>query len=342
MSYVEKPQDFIPDSELEEHPILRGFFRCPLSPELYVSRAGVVWTEDRETFVRPSPNKYSYPGFSSRDKSYLLHVVLASTFIRKFPSDRPLVVNHRDGRKSNFALTNLEWVTESQNIFHAFKTGLISNKSVKVKVKNLVSGEVREVDSINACARLLACNPSKVYNYLRHEPSAPFLGEFDVVYADSKWNAFTKDDVGKPAFGRNRPVIVTNTQTNVTVIYGSATRAAQCIPFKQPEICARASGRQPRESKGYRFVWLDEYLGSREGIPYVPAKEPVPVISQDFVRRERPVRLHYDDGTVEDFEGSTAAGKKHGVCKDTIQRLARMGAKLENFRVEYLRWPPSR
>lgn len=340
--YVEIPQDFIPDSELEEHPILRGFFRCPLSPELYVSRTGVVWTEDRETFVRPKHNKYGYPGFSSRDKPYLLHIVLASTFIRKPLSNRPLVINHRDGQKGNFTLTNLEWVTESQNAKHASQTGLNPNKPVKVKVKHLGTGEVREVESINACARLLACNPSKIYNYLAHEHSSPLLGEFDAVYADSKWNAFTKDDIGKPPLGRNRPVIVTEIATNTSVIYGSATRASQCIPFKQAEICSRAAGRQPRESKGYRFVWLDEYLESREGIPYVPAKEPVSVITKDFVRRERPVRLIYDDGTVEDFEGSTAAGKKHGVCKDTIQRLARMGAKLENFRVEYLRWPPSR
>ena len=55
-------------------------------------------------------------------KKYLLHRLLAQTFIPN-PSDKPQV-NHIDGDKLNNSLSNLEWVTQSENQKHAYSTGL--------------------------------------------------------------------------------------------------------------------------------------------------------------------------------------------------------------------------
>lgn len=57
-------------------------------------------------------------------KRIQVHVLVLKAFV----GPRPLnyLTNHKDGIKSNNFLSNLEWVTSSQNTKHAFSIGLIT------------------------------------------------------------------------------------------------------------------------------------------------------------------------------------------------------------------------
>jgi len=66
-------------------------------------------------------------GSRSKKKTFRVHKGLAETFIPN-PDDKPQV-NHIDGNKLNNSLDNLEWVTNRENIIHAFETGIVDTKT---------------------------------------------------------------------------------------------------------------------------------------------------------------------------------------------------------------------
>jgi len=59
---------------------------------------------------------------NNKTKLFNLYRLLAIHFIPN-PQSKPQV-NHIDGNRLNYALSNLEWVTQSENMKHAYNNGL--------------------------------------------------------------------------------------------------------------------------------------------------------------------------------------------------------------------------
>lgn len=117
-----------------------------------------------------------YPTVSIYRKQISVHVLVATAFIGKKPFDNAQV-NHIDSNRSNNHVSNLEWVTPSQNIKHSFDTtnrvNFFKNKfskehpaSKKIVGTNLLTGEKIIFDSGMDAVRLgfRSCSISRSCN----------------------------------------------------------------------------------------------------------------------------------------------------------------------------------
>ena len=59
-------------------------------------------------------------------KSFLIYRIVAQQFIPN-PENKP-EVNHKDGNRLNNKVSNLEWMTRSENEKHAYDTGLYTSR----------------------------------------------------------------------------------------------------------------------------------------------------------------------------------------------------------------------
>ena len=96
--------------------------------------------------------RYHKYNLAKEGKSVLtsVHRIVAKAFIPN-PENKPQI-NHKDGNRLNNVIENLEWCTASENIIHAFATGLSKNArgedSVKSKLKESDVLEIRRLHSL--------------------------------------------------------------------------------------------------------------------------------------------------------------------------------------------------
>lgn len=112
---------------------------------------------------------------NGKRKTELVHRLIALTFIENKTNASD--VNHKDGNRLNNELSNLEWVSRSENLKHSYRvlgrkcwmkgmTGAKNSKSKKIKC--LKNGELfKEYDSIMDAQRDLKIKNNGIVNALK-------------------------------------------------------------------------------------------------------------------------------------------------------------------------------
>ena len=90
---------------------------------------------------------YMVVSLTINDRRMLLkiHRIVARRFL--VCSNSTHVVNHKDGNKLNNHIDNLEWISASENVKHAYRTGLNKGRKIKVSQYTLDNVFVKEYDS---------------------------------------------------------------------------------------------------------------------------------------------------------------------------------------------------
>ena len=136
----------------------------PRDPRIMVSNKGNVVSYKRggagyPLKKCPNANGYQKVGTGSTSSQYV-HRMVADTWIDNPNHYRD--VNHINGDKDDNSVENLEWTTRSENIRHAFRTGLKKHTGGRkgTPIRIVETGEVFE--SLHECAKRIGGTQSGI------------------------------------------------------------------------------------------------------------------------------------------------------------------------------------
>ena len=115
---------------METKIVLNGTFEVTDTGEVYRLKNGRKYRAAQSRAGRRRNYLFVTYMENGKQKMAYVHRLVADAFIPN-PEGKPQV-NHIDGNPMNNAVDNLEWVTGSENIIHAYRTGL-ANPYVKAK-----------------------------------------------------------------------------------------------------------------------------------------------------------------------------------------------------------------
>lgn len=124
-------------------------------PNAYlVSNYGRLWSNRRNIFMHGTPDKDGYIRTALRlvdgnAKHVVMHRLVAKAFIplpdRVDIPPEELVVNHKDGNKTNNFVGNLEWCSTYENTRHAIETGINTYYGERVINSNFTKEQVKYI-----------------------------------------------------------------------------------------------------------------------------------------------------------------------------------------------------
>lgn len=124
----------------------------PTQKDILVSDDGRILSYKKGEYkeLKQSDNGCGYyrVGVGHGNPMYV-HRLVAETYIENPEPEVRTQVNHKDGNKKNNTISNLEWVSPSENNLHAFSSGLKHSYGTKIRI--VETGEI--FDSEAECAR---------------------------------------------------------------------------------------------------------------------------------------------------------------------------------------------
>jgi len=322
------------ESSLVESQLFKGFYHCPLFETLVISRDGrIIDQRNLVCFVPFMGVAWPYLlvnvwGFGT----HTLHRLIAMTFNECPGYFDEYVVNHIDGDKLNNLPTNLEWVTPSDNAFHAYREGLRDDNR-PILVKDLQTDEVQYFYSLQEAARHFKVNGCEIHRYLNSDSFVPWKSKFELIYEMSSWRGLTKADVGKKANGQSKAVVVI--RDNVKFVFESISDCARHFGLRNSDMFALLAGR--RSAPNLTVCYLEEYDDTIAESIIMPSRRRA-IVRPNFRRLPKSVDVTDEvTGLITRWDSVQAFAESVGVTKSAVQKSmnSNMG-RWRHYKLNYL------
>jgi hypothetical protein len=142
----------------------------PKNPRYLIYEDGRIYSKLQQKFLIP---KVMHDGYlrvqlsiDHKTYNFMWHRVVLETFIQ--PESEKLVVNHKNGIKTDNRLCNLEWCTQKENIKHSWETGLSKplfnhpKMSKSITQFDINMNKINEFPSITEASRKLFIERYKI------------------------------------------------------------------------------------------------------------------------------------------------------------------------------------
>jgi hypothetical protein len=223
------------------------FFPIPKYDKYYASRCGQIYSGKRCRILTPSLKKTGYEGITlfelSNTKNPRLypsvHSLIAATFIGERPKGH--VINHKDYNRRNNNASNLEYLTQKENLAHSYDNRTYQ----KVYEYDLEGKFVNEYPCIAEVVRIRGVEPTHLKRVL------------DGIKRSAKGRYYSREklDFFKPRDSKaHKPVFVCDLKGEVIKKFDSVTEASKYCGAGQSEIIKCCKGKS-NTSFGFTFKY---------------------------------------------------------------------------------------
>lgn len=228
-----------------------------INPAYLISDSGQVFSTKSKKYLKTPCGNVGYPLVNlyigkGKKTLHTVHSLVAEAFIGSRPTNHE--INHKDGCKTNNHVSNLEYIIPSENVRHAFKTGLATTTSSTL------------YDSIDDIVNRLLTDPTASWKNVAEEyghncPSAMRK----LIFRDLKRNGRTSDisklnecmqkrslsilaESNKGRDAPNRKQVICN-----GVTYTSLKEACDTLGLTSSKACVAIS--KGKSIKGFNLVY---------------------------------------------------------------------------------------